>query len=221
MPGGRDAHRDLLGHQAVAAQLLALPYYAGAAGTVLYSSGVAAIAGALLAVLKAGDVLLVTDNAYEPSRAMAKNLLADLGIETRFFDPLDLAGFPAKFCARTRAVLLERGRPGAEVVQVQRRAGAVDAVAHALQPAVEPSQTPRVEVEGRVARELGLAVEVADGDDGVLLYPHPLVLVVLAAQEPHGAAVLLREVGAEDPELAGAPARRVSTVMRSATMKPE
>ena len=79
----------------------------GAFGTLLYPSGVAAIAGALLGVLQAGDVLLVTDNAYEPSRAMAKNLLAPLGIETRFFDPLDLAAFPAQFCDRTKAVLLE------------------------------------------------------------------------------------------------------------------
>lgn len=79
----------------------------GAFGTVLYPSGVSAIAGALLSVLKAGDVLLVTDNAYEPSRTMARALLADLGIETRFFDPLDLAGFSARFCDRTRAVLLE------------------------------------------------------------------------------------------------------------------
>jgi cystathionine beta-lyase len=76
-------------------------------GTVLYPSGVSAIAGALLSVLKAGDVLLVTDNAYEPSRTMARTLLTDLGIETRFFDPLDVAGFPARFCERTRAVLLE------------------------------------------------------------------------------------------------------------------
>jgi cysteine-S-conjugate beta-lyase len=88
----------------------------GAAGTVLYPSGVAAIAGALLAVLKAGDVLLVTDNAYEPSRALARNLLADCGIETRFFDPLDLAGFPAKFCPRTHAVLLES--PGSLTMEV-------------------------------------------------------------------------------------------------------
>lgn len=87
-----------------------------AAGTVLYPSGVAAIAGALLAVLKAGDVLLVTDNAYEPSRAMAKNLLEPLGIETRFFDPLDLAGFPDRFCERTRAVLLET--PGSLTMEV-------------------------------------------------------------------------------------------------------
>ena len=79
----------------------------GAAGTVLYPSGVAAIAGALLAVLRPGDVLLVTDNAYEPTRLMAKGLLARMGIEARFFDPLDLDAFPAAFCERTRAVMLE------------------------------------------------------------------------------------------------------------------
>src|SRR6188768_3618373 len=49
-----------------------------AAGTVLYPSGVAAIAGALLTVLQSGDALLMTDNAYEPSRVMAKTLLAPL-----------------------------------------------------------------------------------------------------------------------------------------------
>jgi len=88
----------------------------GAAGTVLYPSGVAAIAGALLTVLKAGDVVLMADNVYEPSRAMARNLLADLGIATRFFDPLDLAAFPAQFCEHTRAVLLEA--PGSLTMEV-------------------------------------------------------------------------------------------------------
>jgi len=88
----------------------------GAAGTVLYPSGVAAIAGALLAVLKHGDVLLMTDNAYEPSRNMAKSLLADLGVEVRFFDPLDVAGFAGQFCPRTAAVLLES--PGSLTMEV-------------------------------------------------------------------------------------------------------
>jgi cystathionine beta-lyase len=79
----------------------------GAAGTVLFPSGVAAIAGALLAALESGDTLLMTDNAYEPSRTMTKSLLAPLGIETRFFDPLDTCGFAALFDERTRAVLFE------------------------------------------------------------------------------------------------------------------
>jgi cystathionine beta-lyase len=88
----------------------------GAAGTVLYPSGVAAIAGALLTVLKQGDVLLMTDNAYEPSRVMARTLLAPLGIETRFFDPLDIERFPARFDERTAAVLLES--PGSLTMEV-------------------------------------------------------------------------------------------------------
>jgi len=88
----------------------------GAAGTVLYPSGVAAIAGTLLALLEAGDTLLLTDNAYEPSRNMAKALLAPLGIETRFFDPLDTAGFAAHFDGKTRAVLFES--PGSLTMEV-------------------------------------------------------------------------------------------------------
>jgi len=88
----------------------------GAAGTVLYPSGVAAIAGALLSVLKSGDVLLVTDNAYEPTRVLANRLLAPRGIETRFFDPLDKDGFAGQFCDRTRAVMLEC--PGSLTMEV-------------------------------------------------------------------------------------------------------
>ena len=89
----------------------------GAAGTMLYPSGVAAIAGALLAVLRPGDLLLMTDNAYDPSRNLGNGLLADLGIETRFFDPLDPAGFAAAICDRSRAVLLEA--PGSLTMEVQ------------------------------------------------------------------------------------------------------
>ena len=79
----------------------------GAAGTVLYPSGVSAIAGALLSVLRPGDVLLMTDNAYEPSRAMARGLLKDFGVETRWFDPLSPDAMAAAICEKTRAVLLE------------------------------------------------------------------------------------------------------------------
>ncbi|MFM2302189.1 MAG: cystathionine beta-lyase [Pseudomonadota bacterium] len=89
----------------------------GAAGTVLYPSGVAALAGALLAVLRPGDVLLMTDNAYEPTRNMGRGLLKDFGIETRWFDPQDPAAFEAAICERTTAVLLES--PGSLTLEVQ------------------------------------------------------------------------------------------------------
>ena len=88
----------------------------GAAGTLLYPSGLAAISGALLGLLNAGDVLLMSDNAYEPSRSLAEKLLAPLGIETRWFDPLDLESYRAAFCPRTRAVLLES--PGSLTMEV-------------------------------------------------------------------------------------------------------
>lgn len=99
----------------------------GAAGTVLYPSGVAAIAGALLAVLRPGDVLLMTDNAYEPTRNMARGLLKDFGIETRWFDPQDPAALAAAACVRCKAVLLES--PGSLTLEVQ-DVPALSAIAH-------------------------------------------------------------------------------------------
>ena len=88
----------------------------GASGTVLYPSGVAAIAGALLAVLKPGDRLLMTDNAYDPSRSMATGLLKRMGIESNFFDPLDIDAYRALFDQPVRAVWLES--PGSLTMEV-------------------------------------------------------------------------------------------------------
>jgi cystathionine beta-lyase len=89
----------------------------GAAGTVLYPSGVAAIAGTLLSILRPGDVLLMTDNAYDPSRVMGRGLLKDFGVKTRFFAPADIASFESAICERTRAVLLEC--PGSLTMEMQ------------------------------------------------------------------------------------------------------
>ncbi|MDG6078825.1 cystathionine beta-lyase [Erythrobacter litoralis] len=87
-----------------------------AAGTVLYPSGLAAIVGALLTVVKNGDVLLVADNAYDPTRNTAMSLLKRSGVECRFFDPLDLQSYEAAFCERTKAVMLEN--PGSLTMEV-------------------------------------------------------------------------------------------------------
>ena len=103
---------------ALAEALTALEPDAGEdGGTMLYPSGVAAIAGALLTVLSPGDVLLMTDNAYDPSRTLARGWLSEWGVETRWFDPLDVDGFENLLCERTRAVLLES--PGSLTMEVQ------------------------------------------------------------------------------------------------------
>jgi cystathionine beta-lyase len=82
------------------------------AGVGLAPSGLAAISTALLAVLKAGDHLLVCDNAYRPTRNFGDGLLARYGVETSYFDPLIGAGIAECFRPATRAVLVEA--PGSQ-----------------------------------------------------------------------------------------------------------
>jgi cystathionine beta-lyase len=89
----------------------------GAAGTMLYPSGVAAVAGALLALLAPGDELLVPDTAYEPTRAMCRNILAPIGVTARFYDPMVGAGIAGLIGDRTRAIFLES--PGSLTFEVQ------------------------------------------------------------------------------------------------------
>lgn len=89
----------------------------GAAGTKLFPSGVAAITTSLMACLKAGDELLVTDSAYEPSRTFADALLGPLGITTRYYDPRCGAGIADVISEETKAILLES--PGSLSFEIQ------------------------------------------------------------------------------------------------------
>ncbi|WP_420139412.1 cystathionine beta-lyase [Sphingomonas sp.] len=90
----------------------------GAAGTTLHASGTAAITTALLAVLEPGDELLMTDAAYQPTRAFCDGLLTRLGITTRYYDPrLRGADIDALFAPATRAIFLES--PGSLTFEVQ------------------------------------------------------------------------------------------------------
>jgi len=89
----------------------------GAAGTMLYPSGVAAIACAMLAVLKPGDEVLLTDSSYDPSRSYADAFLKRMGITARYYDPLIGADIAALFTDKTKAILLES--PGSLTFEVQ------------------------------------------------------------------------------------------------------
>ena len=82
------------------------------AGVGLAPSGLSAISTTLLAVLKAGDHVLVCDNAYRPSRNFCNGMLTRYGVETTYFDPLIGAGIAALFKPNTRAVLIEA--PGSQ-----------------------------------------------------------------------------------------------------------
>jgi cystathionine beta-lyase len=89
----------------------------GAAGTMLYSSGLAAVTAALLSVLSAGDELLMSDSVYGPTRRFCDGFLKRCGVATRYYDPLVGAGISELIGERTRAIFLES--PGSLTMEVQ------------------------------------------------------------------------------------------------------
>ncbi|TNE63096.1 MAG: cystathionine beta-lyase [Alphaproteobacteria bacterium] len=89
----------------------------GGAGTMLYPSGIAAVTGAMLALVKTGDHILITDSAYEPTRAFADGLLKAMGVETTYYDPMIGAGIESLFRDNTSLVVCET--PGSLTFEVQ------------------------------------------------------------------------------------------------------
>ncbi|MFH1804596.1 MAG: cystathionine beta-lyase [Pseudomonadota bacterium] len=59
----------------------------GGFGTLCVSSGVAAITNSILAFVKPGDHILVTDSTYYPTRNLCNSFLKRFGVETEYYDP--------------------------------------------------------------------------------------------------------------------------------------
>ena len=93
-----------------------------------YPSGLAAIAGALLAVVKSGDHVLVTDSSYGPGRQFCETFLQRMGVETTFYDPLIGAGIAELIRPNTTAIYTES--PGSHTFEIQ-DTPAIAAAAHA------------------------------------------------------------------------------------------
>lgn len=89
----------------------------GGFAAVSVSSGLAAVTTALMAVLRAGDRVLMADSVYGPTRRFAQHGLAPFGVETVFYDPLIGAGIAELIDERTRAVYLES--PGSLTFEMQ------------------------------------------------------------------------------------------------------
>ncbi len=100
--------------------------------SIAVPSGLAAISGAVLGFVGAGDHILMTDSAYGPARRLCNLMLKKFGVETTYFDPMigkDIAGLMRP---NTKLVYVEA--PGSltfevqdipAIAQVAKKAGAV------------------------------------------------------------------------------------------------
>jgi cystathionine beta-lyase len=89
----------------------------GAAGTVLAPSGLAAVTLALFSAVKTGDHILVTDSVYSPTRLFCGTVLARMGVETTYYDPLIGASIEALIRPNTSVIFLEA--PGSQSFELQ------------------------------------------------------------------------------------------------------
>ena len=74
---------------------------------ILVPSGLAAIANVCMALLKSGDEVLIPDNAYGPTKALADGELKKWGISHQLYDPMKPDDLRSRMGARTRLVWLE------------------------------------------------------------------------------------------------------------------
>ena len=96
--------------------------------TILTPGGQAAISLINLAMLQAGDHILVPASVYYPNRKLTSQLLSRFGVSSTFYDPLIGEGISAHIQENTRLVWTES--PGSITMEVQ-DIPAIVAAAHA------------------------------------------------------------------------------------------
>ena len=102
-------------HRALEETITALE---GGYETRLAPSGLQACIASILAFVSAGDHVLMTDSAYDPTRKFCKNFLARFGVETTYYNPLATREeLGALMQANTRVVFAES--PGSLTFEVQ------------------------------------------------------------------------------------------------------
>ena len=106
-----------LGTPTVKALAEAIAELEGGHATLLTPSGLSAIATTFLALLSAGDHVLVSDSVYRPTRRFCDTVLKRLGIETTYYDPLVGAGIKKLLKPNTKMVFTES--PGSQTFEVQ------------------------------------------------------------------------------------------------------
>jgi cysteine-S-conjugate beta-lyase len=98
----------------------------GGTHAMLVPSGLAAISLVDLALLSAGDQVVLPDNIYGPNRAFTVNDLSRWGIGHALYDPLDAASLAAALTAKTKLVWMEA--PGSVTLEFPDLEGLIRAV---------------------------------------------------------------------------------------------
>ncbi len=93
----------------------------GGAQCLLLPSGLAAVTLVDMALLSAGDEVLLPANVYGPSREFARHELARWGITHRLYDPMDTAALAALISPQTQLIWLEA--PGSVTMEFPDLAG--------------------------------------------------------------------------------------------------
>lgn len=89
----------------------------GGRGSVVTSSGLAAVTMAITAFAARGDHILVTDSVYGPTRDFCDKVLKRFGVETTYYHPLEGENISRLFRKNTRLVFCES--PGSLTFEVQ------------------------------------------------------------------------------------------------------
>lgn len=89
----------------------------GAHATRLVPSGLSAVTLAILATVREGGEILMTDSAYEPTRNFCNDFLSRMGVSVRYYDPRIGAGIAELISERTQAIYCES--PGSLTFEVQ------------------------------------------------------------------------------------------------------
>ena len=108
---GRDGTQT---HRALAEAITTLE---GSERALVLPSGLAAVSTALLGSLGPGDNLLMVDSVYEPTREICDGLLARIGIETTYYDPMIGSAISGLIRPNTKVVYLES--PGSLTFETQ------------------------------------------------------------------------------------------------------
>lgn len=89
----------------------------GGVGTWAFSTGLAGCTIPMMAFLKTGDHMLVTDSVYGPTRQFCEVLLKNFGVEAEFYGPPIGAGIEGLIRPNTRLIYMES--PGTHTFEMQ------------------------------------------------------------------------------------------------------